>query len=78
VSGWCARQLVASAGALAVLAAPARRIAPGEIVVADFPAAPQPSALVRFDAAGNPLGTTKSSLPPSRFKLPLPSTWKTL
>lgn len=39
------------------LAAPALGFAPGEIVVADFPAAPQPSALVRFDAAGNPLGS---------------------
>jgi len=39
------------------LAAPARAVAPGEIVVADFPAAPQPSALVRFDAAGNSLGS---------------------
>ncbi len=54
--GWRARQLLASAGALA-LAAPALAVAPGEIVVADFPAAPQPSALVRFDAAGNPLGS---------------------
>ena len=32
-------------------------MAPGEIVVADFPASPQPSTLLRFDAAGNPLGT---------------------
>ena len=55
--GWRARQLLASAGALAALAAPALAVAPGEIVVADFPAAPQPSALVRFDAAGNALGT---------------------
>ncbi len=56
-----ARQLLASAlGALAgaaVAAGPALAVAPGEIVVADFPAAPQPSSLVRFDAAGNPLGT---------------------
>jgi cysteine-rich repeat protein len=52
-----ARQLLASVGALAALAAPALAVAPGEIVVADFPAAPQPSALVRFDASGNPLGT---------------------
>jgi cysteine-rich repeat protein len=37
-------------------AAPALALLPGEIVVADFPAAPQPSALVRFDAAGNALG----------------------
>jgi len=57
VPGWRTRQLLASAGALVALAAPARAIAPGEIVVADFPAAPQPSALVRFDAAGNPLGS---------------------
>ena len=55
--GWRARQLLASAGALAALGAPALAVAPGEIVVADFPAAPQPSALVRFDAAGNPLGS---------------------
>ncbi len=39
------------------LVTPARAVAPGEIVVADFPAAPQPRALVRFDAAGNPLGS---------------------
>jgi cysteine-rich repeat protein len=32
-------------------------VGPGEIVVADFPSAPQPSALLRFDAAGNPLGS---------------------
>jgi cysteine-rich repeat protein len=51
-----ARARVASALALG-LASPAVAIAPGEIVVADFPAAPSPSALVRFDAAGNPLGT---------------------
>ncbi len=51
------RQLLASAGALVALAAPALAVAPGEIVVADFPAAPQPSDLVRFDAAGNPLGS---------------------
>jgi cysteine-rich repeat protein len=44
--------------ALAVaLAGPALAVAPGEIVVADFPAAPQPSRLVRFDAAGNLLDT---------------------
>lgn len=43
-------------GALAVLAGAARAVGPGEIVVADFPAAPLPSSLVRFDAAGNPLG----------------------
>src|SRR3990172_2232479 len=52
-----ARGWPALAGALVALAAPARGVGPGELVVADFPAAPQPSALVRFDAAGNPLGT---------------------
>jgi cysteine-rich repeat protein len=56
VSGRGARVLLLLAAGLAALAAPARAVAPGEIVVADFPAAPQPSALVRFDAAGNPLG----------------------
>lgn len=29
---------------------------PGEILVADFPAAPNPSSIVRFNAAGNPIG----------------------
>ena len=57
VRGWGPRASLALAGALVALAAPARGVGPGEIVVADFPAAPQPSALVRFDAAGNPLGT---------------------
>jgi cysteine-rich repeat protein len=44
--------------AVACLAGPgaAHAVAPGEIVVADFPAAPQPSGLLLFDAAGNPLG----------------------
>jgi DNA-binding beta-propeller fold protein YncE len=53
-----ARALVTLAGGAVALsrAAPALAVAPGEIVVADFPAAPQPSQLVRFDAAGNPLG----------------------
>jgi cysteine-rich repeat protein len=40
---------------------PARGVGPGEIVVADFPAAPAPSALVRFNAAGNPLGPFTST-----------------
>ena len=53
---WRAPQTLASLGALVALAAPPLAVAPGEIVVADFPAAPQPSALLRFDAAGNPLG----------------------
>ena len=44
------------AGAWLALAAPTRGVEPGEIVVADFPPAPAPSALVRFDAAGNPIG----------------------
>jgi cysteine-rich repeat protein len=66
VPGRRVRQLLASAAELAALvgpafalgpARPALAFAPGEIVVADFPAAPAPSALVRFDAAGNPLGT---------------------
>jgi cysteine-rich repeat protein len=66
VAGPRARQHPASPEALrtlaacalaAALAGPALATAPGEIVVADFPPAPQPSALVRFDAAGNPLGT---------------------
>ena len=46
------------------LATPARAVAPGEIVVADFPAAaPQPSALVRFDAAGMQFGIFPSQPP---------------
>jgi cysteine-rich repeat protein len=37
-------------------AATARAVAPGDIVVADFPAAPAPSGLVRFNPAGNLIG----------------------
>jgi cysteine-rich repeat protein len=44
------------AGAWLALAAPTRGVEPGEIVVADFPPAPAPSALVLFNAAGNPIG----------------------
>jgi cysteine-rich repeat protein len=44
------------AAALLAAAPAARAVAPGEIVVADFPAAPQPSGIARFNAAGNPLG----------------------
>ncbi len=50
---WGTCSLLALAGALVALAVPARAVGPGEIIVADFPAAPQPSALVRFNAAGN-------------------------
>jgi cysteine-rich repeat protein len=38
---------------LLVLVSPAGAVAPGEILVADFPAVPNPSRIVRFNAAGN-------------------------
>jgi cysteine-rich repeat protein len=56
VRGRCAGCLLAFAAAVSGLGLPAPAVEPGEVVVADFPASPQPSALVRFDAAGNPLG----------------------
>ena len=54
---WGTGSLLALAGAVVALSAPARAVGPGEIIVADFPAAPQPSALVHFNAAGNPIGS---------------------
>jgi cysteine-rich repeat protein len=46
----------ALACALWLCAPAARGLDPGDVLVADFPAAPQPSALVRFSAGGQPLG----------------------
>ena len=50
--------LAAFLGAAALVgpAGPARAVGPGEIAVADFPAAPLPSAVLLFDAAGNAIG----------------------
>jgi cysteine-rich repeat protein len=55
------RLLLLLGGAWLVFAAPARGVGTGEIVVADFPAAPATSALVRFNAAGNPIGPFTSA-----------------
>jgi cysteine-rich repeat protein len=42
---------------LLALAGPARAVNPGEVVVADYPAVPNPSRILKFNAAGALIGT---------------------
>ena len=51
----CGARRVLAFVACLLFAPPAWAVAPGDVVVADFPAAPAPSGLMRFNAAGNPI-----------------------